>query len=218
MADDTTYYTQLAQAEAAARLGGTVEPSAVQVGDLQPNAVRPYDWYLNGSPSALVRSNISRIDVGSDTAAITSGTMLSTAILLFAGDVVTNLTFTSGGTAGGSLTHWGFALYDTQATPALIAQTADQTSGAWAANAAKTLALATPYTVLTTGFYRAAVWIAASTVPTLMGRTAMTGAAAGVVTGQVVLAQTSGSGLTATAPATIATPSTALQVPYVVVT
>ena len=144
--------------------------------------------------------------------------MLNAAIYLYAGDVVTNLTFTSGATAGGSLTHWFFALYDTQATPALIAQTADQTSGAWAANTAKTLALAAPYTVPTSGWYQAAVSITASTVPTLIGVTLLTKASSGVVTGQVVLAQTSGSAIGATAPATVASPATAVQVPYVVAT
>lgn len=186
--------------------------------DVGGNAVRLYDYYLNGSPAGLIRSSISRIDVGSDTAAISTGTMLSTALLLFAGDVVTNLTFTTGVTALSGGTHWFFALYDTQATPALIAQTADQTNTAWGANTAKTVALSAPYTVPTTGFYRAAVSVTATTVPTLMGRTAMTGASAGVVSGQVVLAQISGSGVGGTAPATIATPSTALQIPYVVAT
>jgi hypothetical protein len=53
--------------------------------------------------------------------------MTSVAIPLEVGDVVTNLTFLSGATAAGTPTNYWFALYDTSATPALIAQSADQT-------------------------------------------------------------------------------------------
>ena len=215
---DTEYYAALLAAENAARLAARAEAGEIEVTDLHPNAVRPYAWYLNGSPTGMFRSNIDRSDVPSDTAAITSGTMLSVPVLLFAGDVVTNLTFASGATAAGTPTHWFFALYDTAATPALIGQSADQTTTAWAANTSKTLALAAPYTVRATGWYRASVSVTASTVPTLSGITVMTAASAGVVTGQIVLAQTSGSALGATAPATIASPTTATQVPYVVAT
>jgi hypothetical protein len=225
---ETEYQTGLVEALKARRVSESVPTlgvetsdlaaGAVAVGNLAPAAVRPYAWLLNGSPAGTVRSNIDRTDVSSDTAAIATGTMLNAAVYLFAGDVVTNLTFTSGATAGASLTHWFFALYDTQATPALIAQSADQTSTAWAANTSKTLALSAPYTVPTTGWYRAAVSITASTVPTLIGVTVQTKASSGVVSGQVMLAQTSGSAVGATAPATIATPATATQVPYVVAT
>ena len=88
---------------------------------------------------------------------------------------------------------------------------------AWGANTAITLALATPYTVTTAGIYYAAVMVKASTVPTLAGVTLENAAAAGaVVTGQKILAQTSGSALTTTAPGTIASATTVATVPYVV--
>jgi hypothetical protein len=43
-------------------------------------------------------------------------------------------------------------------TPALLAQTADQTSTAWAANTAKTVALATAQRVTSSGVYYARSW------------------------------------------------------------
>jgi hypothetical protein len=99
-------------------------------------------FLLSGSPSSTLRTNTAdRLSVGGNLSALTTQVMLSVAIPLEAGDVVTNLTFVSGDTQAGTPTNWWFALYDTQATPAKIAQTADQTSTAWAANTVKTVAL-----------------------------------------------------------------------------
>ena len=59
----------------------------------------------------------------------------------------------------------------------------------------------------------------ATTVATLLGRDlALAGASTGSISGQKPLALTSGSTLTATAPATVATPTTSALVPYVVLT
>jgi hypothetical protein len=101
-----------------------------------------------GVPSGTLRTNLAdRLSVGGNLSALTTQVMLSVALPLEAGDVVTNLTFVSGDTAAGTPANWWFALYDTAATPAKIAQTADQTSTAWAANTVKTVALSAPYTV-----------------------------------------------------------------------
>ena len=63
----------------------------------------------------------------------------------------------------------------------------------------------------------AALMVKATTVPSLMCQSSGTLNMADVVlTGQVIRAQTSGSALTATAPGTIASPTTAFRVPYVV--
>lgn len=177
------------------------------------------DWLLDGSPSGTFRSNISRLQVVSNASALTTQVMLAVALPLEAGDVVTNLTFVSATTAAGTPTNWWFALYDYSSTPALIAQTADQTNTAWAANTAKTVALATAYLVPRSAVYYAAIMVKATTPPTLAGVTLHNAADAGaLVSGQKVLAQTSGSSLTDTAPATIATPTTVGTVPYVVAT
>jgi hypothetical protein len=175
-------------------------------------------WLLNGSPSGVLRANLRRTECGGNLSALTTAVMTSVGIYLEAGDVVTNLTFCSATTAAGTPANWWFALYSTASTPALLGQTADQVDAAWAANTPKTLALATPYTVVTTGIHYAAIMVKASTPPTLLGAALNVNASGAVVSGQKVLAQTSGSGLTDTAPATIATPTTIASVPYVVVT
>lgn len=175
------------------------------------------EYYLNGQSTSL-RANLMRDDVTANLSALSTGVMTSTAILLYAGDPVTNLTFVSGATALATGTHWWFALYDTNPTPQLLGQTADQTSSAWAANTAKTLALATPYTVPTTGIYYAAVNVTATTPPTLVGSSVQTAAAGAVVSGMKILAQTSGSSLTATAPTSITSATTVGTVPLVIVT
>lgn len=176
-------------------------------------------WNLNGKPSGMFRESMDRRYVVTNMSALTTQVMLSAAISLEAGDVVTNLTFLSGATAANTPTNWWFALYDDSTTPALIAQTADQTSTAWAANTAKTVALATAYLVPRSGIYYAAIMVKATTPPTIAGVTLQNAAGAGaVVSGQKVLAQTSGAALTDTAPATVATPTTVATIPYVVVT
>lgn len=177
------------------------------------------EWLRDGSSTGVLRANMSRLQVVSNAAALTTQVMTSVALPLEAGDVVTNLTFISATTAAGTPTNWWFALYDYSDTPALIAQTADQTSTAWAANTAKTVALASAYLVPRSGIYYAAVMVKATTPPTLAGVTLHNAADAGaIVSGQKVLAQTSGSSLTDTAPATIATPTTVATIPYVVAT
>jgi hypothetical protein len=72
-------------------------------------------------------------------------------------------------------------------------------------------------TITTTGVYYASVAVKATTCPTLIGTTVNVNAAGAVVTGQKVLANTSGSTLTDTAPTTIATPTTVATVPLVIV-
>lgn len=196
---------KLAAARLPAGLGGNYPVSDAQ-------------FLLNGSPSGTFRVNMRRTEAGGNLAALTTQIMTAVALYLEAGDVVTNLTFMSGATGAGTPTNWWFALYDTVATPALIAQTADQTSTAWAADTAKTVALSAPYTVTATGIFYAGVMVKATTVPTLIGASIQTDASGAIVTGQKVLARTSGSALTATAPATIATPTTVGTVPYVVAT
>lgn len=179
----------------------------------------PSQVALAGSPTGVYRPNMSRIDIASDlVGALTTQVMTAVALYLQAGDVVTNLTFKSGATAASVPTNWWFALYDRAATPAKLAQTADQLTAAWAANAAKTVALAAPYTVLATGIYYAAIMVKATTVPTLIGSTLFVGGTGGVLTADKTLAQTSGSALTTTAPTTIATPTSIGVIPYVVAT
>jgi hypothetical protein len=89
-----------------------------------------------------------------------SGTLYLTAVALPAGAVVGHIAFTSGGTGATSPTHWWFGLYDSSYNQ--LAVTADQTSGAFAQNTYKTLAIATiasgasaTFTTTYTGLYYA---------------------------------------------------------------
>lgn len=178
------------------------------------------DYWLDGG--IFLRKNMRRVDIAAtdgNVAALTTQVMTSVGMYLELGDVVTSLTFVSGTTAAGTPTNWWFALYSSAATPALLGQTADQTTTAWAANTAKTVALTTPYTVTATGIYYAACMVKATTPPTLVGRTLHNAVESGaIITGQKILAQTSGSSLTTTAPATIASPTTVAVVPLAIVT
>lgn len=175
-----------------------------------------YPFQLMGG-STFYRENFDAGDQTSDVAAaLTTQVMTSTAIVLEPGDKVTSLSFLSGATAAGTPTNWWFALYDTAG--ALIAQTADQLTAAWAADTIKTLALATAYVVPSLGVYYAAIMVKATTVPSLICRVAARAAANGaLLTGYKVKAQTSGAALTTTAPATIATPTTVVNRPWVAV-
>ena len=171
------------------------------------------------SPDTFFRRNMPRIgqyDDAGDTGhvALVTQVMTSVPIYLHAGDVITNISARSGATAAGTPTNWWFALYDDAATPALLAQTADQLTAAWAANTTKTLALSAAQTIKRSGIYWVGIHVKATTVPTLLGSCA----APAIVTGERNLSQSSGSALTTTAPATIATPTAKDFVPYVVLT
>lgn len=183
------------------------------------DALTHVDTAAPASADTFYRANQPRFglyDSASDTGhvALASGVLTSVRVKLFAGDVITNISVRSGATAAGTPTNYWFALYSNTGTPALLAQTADQTSTAWAANTTKTLALSSAQTIGTTGYYWVGVMVAATTPPTLLGSVA----APPIVTGEVNLSQSSGSGLTTTAPATIATPTVKTFAPYVVLT
>lgn len=178
--------------------------------------VKNPQWLVEGQSAGAFRCSLpdGRHDATSDLAALATGVMTAVALPLQDGDVVTNLTFISGATAAGTPTHYWFALYDTSATPVLLGQTADQLTAAWAANTVKTLPLATPYLVPSSGLYYAACMVAATTPPSLLGRALQNAVAAGaVLAGMKALAETSGSALTTTAPGTLAAPTTVANVP-----
>jgi len=157
------------------------------------------------------RANLPRVGLD-DVATAATGVMCSVALYLQDGDLITNLTFISGGTAAGTPTNYFAALYS--GAGALLAQSADQLTAAWAADTAKTLALATAQRITKSGIYYAALSVTATTVPTLVG----TVGAKPLLTGEGNLSQTSGSALTGTAPATIATPAFKRAVPLVIAT
>jgi hypothetical protein len=194
----------------------------VQLGVYDRN-VRDAIGYLRAgdpaSPDTFFRTNLPRVgvaDSAGDTnhVALADAVMTSVLVPLVAGDLITNISFTSGNTAVGTPAHWWFALYSADATPALMAQSADQVDAAWAANTTKTLALATAQRIPKTGLYSASVMVDGASVCTLLGSVF----APAIATGERDLAVTSGSALAATAPSTIATPAAKRFVPRVVLT
>ncbi len=177
-------------------------------------------YYLQGQPSGLYQESFDRSAAATTdvAAALTTQVMTSVALFLEVGQTVTSLSFLSGATAASVPTNWWFALYSDAATPALLAQTADQTTGAWAADTIKTLALATPYVVPATGVYYAAIMVKATTVPSLIAKVAGRAAVNGSLLSSKAIAQTSGAALVATAPATIATPTAVVNQVWVAAT
>lgn len=161
------------------------------------------------SADTFYRSNLPPVGLTSVAIAAT-GVFTNARIHLRANDVVTNIGFTTGGTAGGTMTHWAVGLYSDAATPALLGASADQTSGAIAANTNFSLALASAYTVPKSGIYRVGLFVTATTIPTLLG---CNYALASWVTGAPALAESSGSGLTTAPPSTIASPTALTVVP-----
>jgi hypothetical protein len=192
-----------------------------QLGLLQGNTRDSLGWMNVTAPSVgtFFRANQPRFglyDSVSDSGSVALTTQVMTAVPIFlaAGDVITNVSFITGTTAAGTPTNWWAALYDTAGTPALLSQTADQTTGAMAAFTVFTKALGAAQTISKTGVYWVALMVKATTVPTLLGSLG----APPVATGERNLAVTSGSALTTTAAATLATPTLQRFVPYVVLT
>lgn len=176
------------------------------------------DYLLQGnSPSGVHVENFSFAEVGGDLAALTSGVMTTVAVPCQVGDVISTITFKSGATAAGTPTNQIAAIYGTDL--ALLAQSADKTTEAWAANTAKSFALASEVLCTAAGVYYVGLGVTATTVPTLLGRSvALAGAAGGILATHSVLARTHGSAVGATAPATITGDTTVATVPYVVLT
>lgn len=182
------------------------------------------DWLLDGKPG-FFRSNMRRNDVTTDVAAaLTTQVMTGVQIALQVGDVVTKIGVAIGHTAAGTPTNQFVALYSAAATPALLGQSTDTLTAAIAADAVSEYTLATPQTITATGLYVVAYMVKATTVPSIwckafpansylnVGATLTSPAQV-----QSPLAQTSGSSLTGTAPATWASPSASLNQMYVYV-
>ncbi len=104
---------------------------------------------------------------------LVSGRLFLQPIFLKAGQVATNISFFSATTAAGTPTNQFFCIYSNDGL--LLAQTANATTAAWAANTIKTLALTSPYTVPKTGVYQIGIMVTATTVPTLKGTSVSTG-------------------------------------------
>jgi len=141
--------------------------------------------------------------------ALTSGTMLLTAVWVPAGSVLTSATYISGGAAAAGFTNRWFALYDENRN--LIRTTADHTA-AWGAGATLTLPFATSYTVGRDRLLYVGICEVATTPTTLRGL-AVTSNAIGIAP---ILNGTSSTGLTnaASTPTTGAALTVNGNMPY----
>ncbi|GGN86363.1 hypothetical protein GCM10010112_67840 [Actinoplanes lobatus] len=165
----------------------------------------------------MYRTNMPRRAAVSNASVLTTQVLSTVPIYLFQGDTVTSITFVSATTAASVPTNWWFALYDPDG--ALVGQTADQTSTAWAANTKMTKALGTPAAITETGWYRAGIMVKATTPPTLAG-VALHNAveSAALISGELILSATSDSSLTDTAPATLGALTAIAGVPLCILT
>jgi hypothetical protein len=166
------------------------------------------EYLRQGSPTnTTFAETMSRLLAGTDNAIAATGVVHSTAVPLQAGDVVTNITFITGGTAASVPTAGFAALYSP--VGALLAQTADFGSTARAANTVYKIPLVTAQLITANGLYFVAVSFTATTVPTLRGVTVGNAVVAGAIgLSAGILAQTHGAAVGAVAPATIASPTT----------
>lgn len=170
------------------------------------NALRP-----TGALTETVPRSVSRLE---NIAFLASARLNLVAVYLTAGQTVTTITFVSSTTALSTATNQWFALYDS--ARAKLAVTTDDTSTAWASNATKSLNLASPYSVVTSGLYYLGICVVATTVPTLAGLSSP----AGVVGLAPILGGISTTGLTdpASAPTTAAAITAQGGIPYAYVT
>lgn len=160
---------------------------------------------------------------GTDNAISATGVAHATCVALQPGDVISNITFTTGGTAAGTPTAGYVALYSAASTPALLGQSADFGSTARAANTNYTIPLVTPVTIVAAGLYYVSISFTAGTIPTLRGASVgnLTMADTHGITIPVtpkVKCQSHGSAVGAVAPATIATPTVVATPVYYILT
>lgn len=152
------------------------------------------------------------------TALAATGVALAVAIPVEYGDVITTVSLPIGATAT-TPTHSWAALYSGIAVPALLAQSADGTTvQTFTANTTVTFTLASPVVVTPVnapnGFLYASVQVTSGGSPTSGAVTVATAVQYQYFANSpLFLAASHGSGLTATAPATIASPTTVATIP-----
>jgi len=179
---------------------------------------RNEDHIRQGSPvNATFAESIPRWGAAADLAIAATGVALAVGVPVQKGDLISNVSFLTGGTAAGTPTAGFAAVYDPSGN--LLSQSADFGSTARAANSPFTVPLTTPVVALVSGLYYVSLSWTATTVPTLRGASA----GHAVVTGNLglsarVLSQSHGSALGGTAPTTIASGAAHASIPYVVLT
>lgn len=189
-----------------------------------------WDVLLGGTRNVVqsnlpARSNLEYLGLSTltDGALAASGVCAAVAVPVDIGVVYSKITYLVGATAASTPTHAFAAVYSGIATPALLAQSADSTTGAIAASAAFTVTLQTPQLATPTnapgGFWYVSISqtgtavssAAAMSTPTAVGYQWFTG-------GPLFFSATHGSAVGGTAPGTIASPSAKAVAPVVILT
>lgn len=124
---------------------------------------------FSASPTGCLGETYPRLLSSSSAVAIgaVTGTVEMLAVWLPAGLTITNVNWVTGATAAVAPTHWWLGIANSAGLQQ--AHTADQTSGAIAANTLITKALTGTYTTTTTGLYYILVSVTATTNPTSTG-------------------------------------------------
>lgn len=170
-------------------------------------------YYLSGG---FARETFDRrIGLANLAGVLTSGQMLCSALVLYAGDVIATVAAESGTTAAATVTNIWMCLYDTAG--ALAVTSTEQGASGWVASTVKTFPL--PYTVPTSGVYYLGLLVAATTVPTIRGSNLTASATNTVIpNGKQVSGFHATTGLTnpASAPATLGSISNSSNLLYAV--
>lgn len=118
------------------------------------------------APSGAIAQTFPRAATWANSSILSSGRLsLAGGMVLPKGVAVTNLTAVSATTALGTGVNQWFCLVDQSGN--VLSKTVDDTSAAWAANTAKTLALSSPYTPSVDIAVYLGVMVNGTTVPTL---------------------------------------------------
>jgi hypothetical protein len=180
-----------------------------------------------GQPGYAARSNgYTMLGNLTDGALAGTGVMAFVPVPVAQGDVISKISLPVGATAGATITHQFVALYSggaTLAASALLAQSTDTTNAAINASGVATWTLANPVTITAQnapkGFVYAGIMVAATTVPT--GATTATPSGVNYqwfTGGPAMIAGTVGTGLTATAPATLSGGAAKAAAPILILT
>jgi hypothetical protein len=151
-------------------------------------------------PTGAIAETIPRALATTNSTIGASGTLFLQSVYLTAGQIISNIGMISATTAAATTSNLQFGLYSSAL--ALLATSANQSAYTWAANTAKTLAMASAYTVQQSGLYYIGVNQNATTIATLHGGPAKANAI--VASTAPILHGTSSTGLTTALPSTAA--------------
>jgi hypothetical protein len=122
-----------------------------------------------------IAETLSRVQISSNAVAIAAtGVVWIAAVWLPANQLITNINWLTGATAGGTMTHWWLGLANSSRVQ--LASCTDQTSGAIAANTLITKALTAAFTTTYAGLHYLLLSVSATTMPTSSGIAAMVNA------------------------------------------